>query len=89
MEPYMRIDKYGKTNIRNIYFDTDTYELIRKSIENLSIKKTQSTELRMSGQRPDVFVELKKKYDGIVYKDVFRCLTKKQKGFLKSWISSN
>ena len=69
MEPYMRIDKYGRTNIRNIYFDTDTYELIRKSIEKPMYK--EKLRVRSYGcpqSNSDVFVELKKKYDGIVYK---------------------
>ena len=33
MLPYMELDKYGRTTIRNIYFDTDNYRLIRRSIE--------------------------------------------------------
>ena len=33
MEPYMALDQYGKATIRNIYFDTDSYRLIRRSIE--------------------------------------------------------
>ena len=33
MAPYMKLDKYGRTTIRNLYFDTDTYLLIRRSIE--------------------------------------------------------
>ena len=33
MEPYMQLDAYGETIIRNIYFDTDNYRLIRRSIE--------------------------------------------------------
>ena len=33
MKPYMVLDKYGRTTIRNIYFDTDNYRLIRRSIE--------------------------------------------------------
>lgn len=69
MEPYMRIDKYGKTNIRNIYFDTDTYELIRKSIEKPIYKeKLRVRSYGCPDKDSDVFVELKKKYDGIVYK---------------------
>ena len=24
MEPYMSLDQYGRTTIRNLYFDTDT-----------------------------------------------------------------
>ena len=33
IEPYMSMDEYGHHTIYNIYYDTDTYELIRKSIE--------------------------------------------------------
>ena len=36
MEPYMELDKYGRTIIRNIYYDTDNYRLIRHSSENPS-----------------------------------------------------
>ena len=33
MQPYMKLDDYGRTIIRNIYFDTDTFRLIRRSLE--------------------------------------------------------
>jgi len=69
MEPYMKLDKYGRTTIRNLYFDTDTYLLIRRSIE----KPVYKEKLRIrsySKASPDstVFVELKKKYKSVVYK---------------------
>ncbi len=69
MQPHMQLDQYGRTTIRNIYFDTDNYRLIRRSIEKPAYKE----KLRLRSYRhvqPDspVFVELKKKYDGIVYK---------------------
>lgn len=69
MKPYMSLDKYGRTVIRNLYFDTDTYLLIRRSIEKPAYKE----KLRVrsySRATPDstVFVELKKKHKHIVYK---------------------
>ena len=69
MTPYMKLDKYGRTTIRNLYFDTDTYLLIRRSIE----KPTYKEKLRIrSYSKADadstVFVELKKKYKQVVYK---------------------
>ena len=69
MAPYMKLDKYGRTTIRNLYFDTDTYLLIRRSIE----KPTYKEKLRIrSYSKADadstVFVELKKKYKHVVYK---------------------
>ena len=33
MTPHMQLDKYGRKTIRNIYFNTDNYRLIRRSIE--------------------------------------------------------
>ncbi len=69
MAPYMETDKYGKTTIRNLYFDTDTFLLIRRSIENPVYK--EKLRIRSYGKATDnstVFVELKKKYKHIVYK---------------------
>lgn len=69
MEPYMALDKYGRTTIRNIYFDTDNYRLIRRSIEKPTYKeKLRIRSYRKAGPDTPVFVELKKKYNGIVYK---------------------
>ena len=69
MEPYMKLDDYGRTVIRNIYFDTDTFRLIRRSLE----KPVYKEKLRIRSYKPvkktdPVFVEIKKKYKGIVYK---------------------
>ncbi len=69
MEPYMALDGYGRTTIRNVYYDTDSYRLIRNSLEKPVYKeklRVRSYE-RADRNRP-VFVELKKKYRGIVYK---------------------
>lgn len=69
MKPYMALDQYGRTTIRNLYYDTDNYRLIRRSIEQSTYKE----KLRVrsySRAAPDspVFVELKKKYRSVVYK---------------------
>lgn len=69
MAPHMALDKYGRTVIRNIYFDTDDYRLIRHSIEKPAYKeKLRIRSYRKAKPDSSVFVELKKKYDGIVYK---------------------
>lgn len=65
----MAIDEYGKHTISNIYFDTRDYELIRTSIEQPAYK--EKLRLRAYGtvkEDSTVYVELKKKYDGVVYK---------------------
>jgi len=69
MKPYMKLDKYGRTTIRNIYYDTDTYLLIRRSIEKPAYK--EKLRIRSYGRadpNSTVFVELKKKYKHMVYK---------------------
>jgi hypothetical protein len=39
IKPYMSCDQYGLSTICNIYFDTDTYDIIRHSIEKPEYKK--------------------------------------------------
>lgn len=66
---YMEIDCYGKTTICSLYFDTDDYRLIRASIEKPVYK--EKLRLRTYGvpeENGGAFVELKKKYKGVVYK---------------------
>ncbi|MCD7756146.1 MAG: polyphosphate polymerase domain-containing protein [Firmicutes bacterium] len=69
MEPYMKLDDYGRTTIRNIYFDTDNYRLIRHSLERSAYKEKLRIRSYRAPQPDDpVFVELKKKYQSVVYK---------------------
>lgn len=69
MAPYMAIDQYGRTTIRNVYFDTDNYRLIRRSIEKPVYKeKLRIRSYRKAASGDKVFVELKKKFNGVVYK---------------------
>ncbi len=62
-------DEYGKSTINSLYFDTDDYRMIRQSIDAGTYK--EKLRLRSYGV-PDensvVFLEIKKKYKGIVYK---------------------
>ena len=69
MEPYMALDKYGRSTIRNIYLDTNNFRLIRRSIEKPAYKeKLRIRSYAQADYSSTVFVELKKKYDGVVYK---------------------
>ena len=69
LDKYMVLDQYGHSEIRNVYYDTDSFLLIRRSIERPLYK--EKLRFRSYG-RPKkdgkIFVELKKKYDGVVYK---------------------
>ena len=69
MQGHMEPDQYGRTTIRNIYFDTENYRIIRRSMEKPAYK--EKIRIRSYGQATDdsaVFVELKKKYEDVVYK---------------------
>ena len=62
-------DKFFETDIRSIYYDTEKYELIRRSIEKPEYKeKLRVRSYSEADDQDKVFVELKKKLDGIVYK---------------------
>ncbi len=69
MKNYMQQDEYGRHKISNIYFDTSDYKIIRHSIEKPKYK--EKLRLRIYGEpssESTAFIELKKKYNGIVYK---------------------
>lgn len=65
----LAVDEYGLHTICNIYFDTENNDLIKRSIEKPVYK--EKFRLRSYGV-PDmdstVFLEIKKKYKGVVYK---------------------
>lgn len=69
MAGHMVPDEHGPSTVRNIYFDTPTYLLARRSSEHPRYKE----KIRLRSYCPatddtPVFLELKKKCDGIVYK---------------------
>lgn len=69
LAPHIAPDSYGVYTICNIYYDTDTYELVRTSIEKPPYKeKLRLRSYGVPGDADTVFLELKKKYRGIVYK---------------------
>lgn len=69
MRGFMQADEFGTTTICNIYFDTPDDRVIRESIEKPVYK--EKLRLRTYGVPNDgslAFLELKKKFEGIVYK---------------------
>ncbi len=70
IEGRMALDQYGECTICNIYFDSEDFDLVRKSIEKPVYK--EKLRLRTYGVPKDTdqkaFIEIKKKYDGVVYK---------------------
>ena len=69
MKSCMIPDIHPRYTICNVYYDTDHYELIRTSLEKPVYKeKLRLRSYGVSGGRDPVFVEIKKKFDGVVYK---------------------
>ena len=69
MEPYMEQDRFGRSTVRNIYFDTDDFVLARHSIAKPDYKeKIRIRSYSKADAGSTVFVELKRKFDGVVYK---------------------
>lgn len=69
MKKYMIPDKFGKSTISNIYFDTPNEVLVRRSNEKTIYKeKLRVRSYGIANDNSTVFVELKKKFNGIVYK---------------------
>lgn len=69
IKEYMEPDMHGKSTIQSLYFDTEDSLLIRRSLEKPAYK--EKLRLRSYGLVKDkeaVFLEIKKKSDGIVYK---------------------
>ncbi len=69
LKGHMQLDQYGRTSIASLYYDTPNYRLIRASIEKPAFK--EKLRLRSYGRATDsspVFLEMKRKAHGIVYK---------------------
>lgn len=67
--PYMKEDAFDSYTICNIYYDTPDWRLIRASLEKPAYKeKLRVRSYGVPTETDRVFVELKKKFDGVVYK---------------------
>lgn len=69
MKQYMKPDEFGRSTICNIYYDTPEDLLVRRSLEAPVYKeKLRVRSYGCAEADSAVFLELKKKYKGIVYK---------------------
>ena len=69
VDRYMQPDEFGKSTICNIYYDTPDMRLIRRSIEKPVYKeKLRLRSYGLASEDGKVYVELKKKYDEVVFK---------------------
>ncbi|MBR3739854.1 MAG: polyphosphate polymerase domain-containing protein [Clostridia bacterium] len=69
LEGHMKLDQYGRTSIASLYYDTPNYQLIRTSVEKPPFKeKIRLRSYGLATRESPVFLELKRKAYGIVYK---------------------
>lgn len=62
-------DRYPNTQIQNVYYDTPDFAYVRRSLEKPVYKEKLRLRCYQTPKADDtVFLELKKKYRGVVYK---------------------
>lgn len=66
---HMKVDKYGLTSIASLYYDTPNYSLINRSIEKPAYKeKIRLRSYGLANENSKLYLEIKRKLEGIVYK---------------------
>ena len=69
MREHLIPDQFHRSTVCSIYYDSDDFSLIRHSLEQPVYKeKLRLRSYNVPGPDDTVFVELKKKYRGVVYK---------------------
>lgn len=69
LRTHMVRDRFAESTISNIYYDTPDFLLIRRSLEKPCYKeKLRLRTYRVPDGDTEAFVEIKKKYDHVVYK---------------------
>ena len=69
LNQHLAPDRYFRSDIRSLYYDTPDYRLIHRSLEGPVYKeKLRVRSYGVPGPEGNVFVELKKKCMGVVYK---------------------
>ncbi len=74
IEKRLSPDAFGKTTIQSLYYDTPDDRIVRASIEKPAFK--EKLRLRCYGlndRDQDIYIEMKRKYDGVVYKRRIAC----------------
>ena len=84
LKGHLYVDEFGKTSIASLYYDTPDYRFIRESNDKPVFK--EKLRLRSYGLADDnspVFLELKRKAYGVVYKRRIRSTIPEIKSFLE------
>ena len=80
-------DEYGRSTVCSLYLDTPDFRLIRSSIDATTYKeKIRLRSYGTPGADSRVFLELKKKYKGVVYKRRAALTERQAEAYLRSGI---
>lgn len=83
--PFIVPDKYARYTICNIYYDTDHFDLIRRSVEKPEYKeKLRLRSYGVPNGEDKAFIEIKKKYKGVVYKRRVKCALREAEQYLRT-----
>ena len=83
LEPRLMPDEFFQSTVLSLYYDWEDFRLIRSSIEQPVYKeKLRLRSYNVPGAESQVFVELKKKYKGIVYKRRVRMTEREAEDYL-------
>lgn len=85
---HLEADRFAKSTVCNIYLDTPTHYLIRESMDVTEEDRPYKEKLRIrtygtADRDSKVFIELKKKFKGIVYKRRIETTLGKADAYLK------
>ncbi len=84
---YLIPDPHGKNTIMSLYLDTPDFLLIRNSIDAKAYKeKLRIRSYGTPNEDTKVFLEIKKKYKGVVYKRRIKLTLRQAKQYLKDRI---
>ena len=81
---HMQVDQFGRISIASLYYDTPDRRLIRTSVEGLPFKeKIRLRSYGLATESSPVFLELKRKAQGVVYKRRVRTTIPRAEGFFR------
>lgn len=90
LAPFFHTDEHGSHRIFNIYFDNDSNELINTSIQKPVYKeKLRLRSYQKADSNCEVFLEIKKKFKGVVYKRRIKLLYNEIEPYLKNGTLKN
>ncbi|EOL44404.1 polyphosphate polymerase domain-containing protein [Enterococcus caccae] len=84
LQAFMKEDAYGLHTIISVYFDTKDYEMIRHSVNKPVYKeKFRIRSYGIPKEESNVYLEIKKKVSGVVYKRRVAMAYQKAKGYIQ------